>query len=168
MISRQVQALNSMVLLDLPFQRIKGRFFPEPLPSPGTFEAQTVLITGGTAGLGLAAALHFARLGADVIITCRAKPRGEAAKEKIQKAAPEAQVVVIKLDMARYESCVSFVAELKKVRAGQGGIDVALLNAGMLTPRYVRSPEGWWVFRISCRIFDARSIDHATQRCAGN
>lgn len=147
-----------MVLLDLPFQRIKGRFFPEPLPPPGTFEAQTVLITGGTAGLGLAAALHFARLGADVIITCRAKPRGEAAKEKIQKAAPEAQVVVMELDMARYDSCVSFVAELKKVRAGHGGIDIALLNAGMLTPRFVRSPEGWWVFRISCGVFKLVSL----------
>lgn len=140
-----------MVLRDLPFQRIKGRFFPEPLPPPGTFEAQTVLITGGTAGLGLAAALHFAQLGADLIITCRAKSRGDAAKEKIQKAAPKAQVVIMELDMARYDSCVAFVAELKKVRAGQGGIDIALLNAGMLTPRFVRSPEGWWVLRILCR-----------------
>lgn len=132
-----------MVLLDLPFQRIKGRFVPEPLPPPGTFNGQTVLVTGGTAGLGLAAALHFAKLGADVIITCRAKARGEAARVTIQRAAPQAQVMVMELDMARYDSCVAFVAELRKVREGQGGIDVCVLNAGMLTPHFVRSPEGW-------------------------
>lgn len=132
-----------MVLLDLPLQRIKGRFVPEPLPPAGTFKGQTVLITGGTAGLGLAAALHFSQLGADVIITCRAKSRGEVAREVIQKAAPKANVRVMELDMARYSSCVAFVSELKKIREGQGGIDVAMLNAGMLTPRFVRSPEGW-------------------------
>lgn len=132
-----------MVLLDLPFQRIKGRFVPEPLPPPDTFKGQTVLVTGGTAGLGLAAALHFAQLGVDVLITCRAESRGEAAREVIQKATPGADVHVMELDMARYDSCVDFVAELKKIREGQGGIDVAVLNAGMLTPHFVRSPEGW-------------------------
>lgn len=132
-----------MVLLDLPFQRIKGRFVPEPLPPPGNFIGQTVLVTGGTAGLGLAAALHFAKLGADVIITCRAKSRGEAAKAAIQRVAPKAKVMVMELDMARYDSCVAFVSELRKIREGQGGIDVCVLNAGMLTPQFVRSPEGW-------------------------
>lgn len=146
----EVQTLTSMVLLDLPFERIKGRFFSEPLPPPGTFIGQTVLVTDDTAGLGLAAALHFAQLGADVIITCRTKSRGDAAKEKTQNGAPKAQVVVMELDMARHDSCVAFVAELKKIRAGQGGIDVVVLNAGMLTPRFIRSPEGWWVFRILC------------------
>lgn len=131
------------MLLDLPFQRIKGRFVPEPLPPAGTFKGQTALVTGGTTGLGLAAALHFARLGADVIITCRAKPRGEGARLAMQKAVPGANVRVMELDMARYSSCVAFVAELKKIRGRQGGIDIAVLNAGMLTLRYVRSPEGW-------------------------
>lgn len=136
-----MRTLNTM-LLDLPFQRIKGRFIPEPLPPPRTFKGQTAVVIGGTTGLGLAAALHFAQLGADVIITCRAKSRGEAARKTIQKAAP-ANVRVMELDMARYSSCVAFVAELKKIREGQGGIDIAVLNAGMLTLRFVRSPEGW-------------------------
>lgn len=137
-----MRTLKTM-LLDLPFQRIKSRFVPEPLPPTGTFKGQTAVVIGGTTGLGLAAALHFAHLGADVIITCRAKSRGDAARETIQKAAPEAKVRVMELDMARYFSCVAFVAELKSIREGQGGIDIAVLNAGMLPSRFVRSPEGW-------------------------
>ena len=132
-----------MVLLDLPFQRIKGRFFPVPLPPPGTLSGQTVLVTGGTAGLGLAAAMHFAKLGADVVITCRAKPRGDEAKRKIQNAVPGCAVRVMELDMVHYSSCVGFVEELREVRQGEGGIDVAVLNAGILMPHFVRSPEGW-------------------------
>lgn len=137
-----------MTLLDLPPQRIKGRLVPEPLPPPDTFKGQTFLVTGGTSGLGLAAALHFAELGAEVIITCRTKSRGDAAKVKIQKTTPQAHVLVMELDMARYPSCVAFVAELKQARQVQGEIDVAVLNAGMLSPYFVSSPDGWSVPRV--------------------
>lgn len=135
--------LPTMVLLDLPIQRIKGRFFPVPLPPAGTFKGQTVLVTGGTAGLGLAAASHLAKLGADVIITCRTASRGDEAKRKIQTDAPGSDVHVMELDMARYTSCVAFVSELGKIRQGRGGLDVVVLNAGMLTPQFSLSPEGW-------------------------
>lgn len=133
-----------MTRLDVSFQRIKARFVPIPLPAPGTFKGYNVLVTGGTAGLGLEAALHFARLGANVIITCRSKSRGEEARQKIQQAAPESDVRVMELDMARYSSCVSFVAELRKSQ-GESPIDVAVLNAGTLTPHFVLSSEGWSV-----------------------
>lgn len=131
-----------MTRLDLSFQRIKARLVPIPLPPPAIFKGYTVLVTGGTAGLGLEAALHFVRLGADLIITCRSRSRGDEAKQRILKAAPEPNIRVMELDMARYSSCVSFVAELRKVQ-GKKPIDIAVLNAGMLTPHFVLSPEGW-------------------------
>ncbi|KAL1869636.1 hypothetical protein Daus18300_005491 [Diaporthe australafricana] len=151
-----------MALLDLPPQRIKVRFVPEPLPPPDTFKRQTFLVTGGTSGLGLAAALHFAALGVDVIITSRTKSRGDAANETIHKAAPQSRVLVIELDMARTSSCVAFVAELKKVRQGKGGVDVAVLNAGMLSPHLVSSPEGWSVPRQSSRCSNYASNSNIT------
>lgn len=131
-----------MTRLDLSFERIKARFVPIPLPPRGTFKGCNALVTGGTAGLGLEAALHFARLGADLIITCRSRSRGDDAKQKIQKEAPESKVRVMELDMVRYSSCVDFVEELKRLQ-DQRSIDVAVLNAGMLTPHFVLSPEGW-------------------------
>ena len=46
---------------------------------------QNIVITGGTAGLGLASAVALASKGAKVIITARSKDKGEAAVENIRK-----------------------------------------------------------------------------------
>lgn len=132
-----------MTIMYFPWARIKGRFIGIPLPPSGTFEGQTILVTGGSSGIGLASALHFAKLGANVIITSRSTPRGEAAKALIQKAAPTVRVTYMELNMAKYSSCVDFVAELKKSLEGFGGLDVAVLNAGGINPVYATSPEGW-------------------------
>jgi NAD(P)-dependent dehydrogenase (short-subunit alcohol dehydrogenase family) len=134
------------MLLHVSPRRILGRFFPEPLPSAGLFDGQTVLVTGGTTGLGLAAAIHFASLGAEVIITCRNASRGEVARQKIEYTAHitgKGKVTVMGLDMSRYATCVAFVDELKNSRAGQGRLDVAVLNAGSINPQFEESPEGW-------------------------
>ncbi|KAH8805422.1 putative short chain dehydrogenase/ reductase [Xylogone sp. PMI_703] len=128
------------------FRRIRDKFIPEPLPPADTFQDQTVLITGGTSGLGLVSAIHFANLGADVIITCRNASRGELAKDSIERATRikgRSKVQIMELDMSRYSSCVEFVEELKGFRKGKGGLDVVILNAGIMTTEFVESPEGW-------------------------
>ncbi|KAI9692845.1 MAG: hypothetical protein M1822_004839 [Bathelium mastoideum] len=134
-----------MLLYALP-RHFLGRFFPEPLPPARSFEDQKVLVTGGTVGLGLAAAIHFATLGAEVIISCRNVARGETAKLNIEEAAQitgKGKVTAMELDMSRYASCVAFVNELKKLYAGQRGLDVVVLNAGSINPKFMKSPEGW-------------------------
>lgn len=49
-------------------------------------EDQTILITGGNSGIGKAAAVQLARLGATVIIACRSAERGAKARDEICKA----------------------------------------------------------------------------------
>ena len=68
------------MLLDAPLQRVVGRFMPAPLLPPESFDRQTVLIVDATTDIGLAAAVHFAALGANVIITSHVASRGDAAK----------------------------------------------------------------------------------------
>ncbi|KAI9146980.1 putative GMC oxidoreductase [Paramyrothecium foliicola] len=129
--------------------RLRAKFFPDPLPPAGAFEGQTVLITGGTTGLGLAAAIHFAALGAHIIITCRNAARGEAARATIKSATgirDEQTVEVMQLDMNHYSSCYDFVERLKERQAPNGrhnGVDCVVLNAGCFNSQYVISPEGW-------------------------
>lgn len=122
------------------------KWFPIPLPDSDTFKGHVVVVTGATSGLGLAAAVHFVNLGASqVIITGRSVSKAEVAKDKIEAAAgPKAhgKVQFMKLDMNRYSSIIAFVTDLKQVRAGKGGVDYVVLNAGLGAPEFRLSPEG--------------------------
>ncbi|KAI0885302.1 NAD(P)-binding protein [Annulohypoxylon maeteangense] len=123
------------------------KWFHIPLPPPDSFKDQSVLVTGGTAGLGLAAAVHFVNLGAtDVIITSRDSARSQAAIATIErdtKGRSKGRVRVMDLDMSRYASVVTFAEEARKIRQGKGGIDTVVLNAGLSTIAPTLSEEGW-------------------------
>ncbi|XDG03389.1 hypothetical protein ABKA04_003004 [Annulohypoxylon sp. FPYF3050] len=123
------------------------KWFPIPLPPPDAFKDQVVLVTGGTAGLGLAAAVHFINLGAaEVIITSRDSARSKTALETIERETggrSKGRIRVMDLDMSRYASVVAFAEEAKKIRQGKGGIDTVVLNAGLSTIEFTRGEEGW-------------------------
>lgn len=134
------------MLIDAPLQRVVGRFVPAPLPPARTFGGQTVLIVGATAGIGLAAAVHFATLGANVIITSRVASRGDAAKRHIEEAAGpsyKGDISCLELDLERYNSCTSFMAKLKSSLPDPAALDVAILNGGIVNSHWEESAEGW-------------------------
>ncbi|CAI6290692.1 unnamed protein product [Periconia digitata] len=128
------------------FQRLVGRFVPASLPPSGTFDGQTVLIAGASSGIGLAAAVHFATLGASVIITSRVASRGDAAKRHIEQAAGSSykgQVTCLELDLESYASCTSFMGKLKTLMPDPAKLDVAILNGGMVNSHWEQSEAGW-------------------------
>ncbi|KAI0198160.1 hypothetical protein F4808DRAFT_265218 [Astrocystis sublimbata] len=135
-----------MYLLDAPLQRIVGRFVPASLPPTSTFDNQTVLLVGATSGIGLAAAVHFATLGARVIITYRSASRGDVAKQQIEEAVGpnrKGDVSCLELDLERYESCTNFMAALKTVLPDPAALDVVVMNGGMVNSHWEESAEGW-------------------------
>ena len=79
--------------------------------------AQTALITGGTAGIGLACARLMAREGASVIITGRDEQRGKEAAAGI-----DGDVRFIQVDLSDIESVKSLVQQA-------GNVDILVNNA---------------------------------------
>ena len=73
---------------------------------------KTVIITGATAGIGRAAALQLASLGADVVVTGRDAERGRATQEALRAAgSPRARFV--RADHSTLEGNLALAAEIK-------------------------------------------------------
>lgn len=90
------------------------------------FESKVVLVTGGTSGLGLDAALAFAREGAKVILSGRRSEAGEEAVVMIREAEGEAHF--IRADVSQTSDVETMVNVcLEKY----GRLDCAFNNAGI-------------------------------------
>ncbi len=85
-------------------------------------KGKTILITGGSAGIGLEAAKQFVTEGAKVIITGRDQQKLDLAK----KTHPS--ITTIKSDVSRKEAAEALYNEIEQL----GGIDILYNNAGIM------------------------------------
>jgi NAD(P)-dependent dehydrogenase (short-subunit alcohol dehydrogenase family) len=114
-------------------------FFKLPYPT-WNFGGQTVVITGSNTGLGLEAARHIVRLGADkVILAVRTVSKGETAAEDIIRStqAKKSVVEVWPLDLSDYESVKAFGARLQTLDR----LDAFIQNAGVLSEQFTLSKQ---------------------------
>jgi retinol dehydrogenase-14 len=74
----------------------------------------TVLVTGGTGGIGLATATGLAGLGARVGIVGRSITRGAAAADAVRRRAPSAQVDVFEADLSAQAEVRRLAAESRR------------------------------------------------------
>ncbi|KAM5445007.1 hypothetical protein MferCBS31731_000466 [Microsporum ferrugineum] len=125
---------------------IQGRLFPPANPT-ASLEGKTVLLTGGTSGLGLEAAIKYIDLGvSSLIIGCRNAERGNEAKKVIEKRTKrdgntaDFNIQIWALDMASYQSVISFA---EKINDEIPRLDIALLNAGVMHRKYTLTKDGW-------------------------
>ncbi len=92
-------------------------------------QGKTVVITGGTSGIGQVAAETLAKMGARVVLVARSANRGGAAISRLREIAPDANHSVYYGDLSR-------LAEIrrvgKEIAAAETRIDVLLNNAGAM------------------------------------
>ena len=103
----------------------------------GTVGGKVVLVTGGSSGIGLAAACRFAEAGAITVICGRGEDKLAAAvKEITAQAGAGAQVFSYPVDIADEASCAEFV---KTLEAQHGGVDFLINNAGRSIRRAIEA-----------------------------
>jgi NAD(P)-dependent dehydrogenase (short-subunit alcohol dehydrogenase family) len=91
-----------------------------------TFAGKVALVTGGTRGLGLAAAHAFVRRGARVVITARSHDQGQQAAEELRRAGGDVRFIPGDLaDPATPEALV------RETVTTFGRLDFAYNNAGV-------------------------------------
>jgi NAD(P)-dependent dehydrogenase (short-subunit alcohol dehydrogenase family) len=96
------------------------------------------IVTGANSGLGLVTARELARKGALVVLACRNLDKGRAALAECAATATPAELE--ELDLASLASVRSFA---ERFRAGHGGLDLLINNAGVMAPPRKRTADGF-------------------------
>ena len=97
---------------------------------------KSVVITGGSSGLGLALAKNFAKQGAKVALIARNEQKLMDAKADILKCSAninEASVLTFSVDLSKDESTQQVVDE---IASKFSGVDILVNSAGILSEGY--------------------------------
>jgi NAD(P)-dependent dehydrogenase (short-subunit alcohol dehydrogenase family) len=101
---------------------------------------RTVLVTGATSGLGLAAAVALAGAGARVLLAARDPERGEAALQQVLRDGGPG-VELVELDLADLASVRRAAADVRE-RTGDA-LHVLMNNAGVMATPPRRTVDGF-------------------------
>lgn len=95
-------------------------------------QGKVVVLTGGTSGIGQAAALRLAQMGARLVLVARDASRAKATLKRLRTVSPAAAHTAHLADL-------SLVSETKRVAreiaAAEPRIDVLINNAGLICAR---------------------------------
>lgn len=98
-----------------------------------------VLLTGGTSGIGRAAARQLAERGATVLVTGRRRRKGEAVLDEIRAAHPDGAGEFYPVDFADLGGVRQLAADVK---ADYDRLDVLVNNAGTGEPERTLTEDG--------------------------
>lgn len=108
----------------------------------------TVLITGGTSGIGLATARLFAQHGHAVVITARDAARAESVVANIRVQTGNGQVRWLWGDFSTIAGCQALVKEIQREVPD---LQVLINNAGVFMTEKVLNPNGFETnFMVNC------------------
>jgi NAD(P)-dependent dehydrogenase (short-subunit alcohol dehydrogenase family) len=100
---------------------------------------KTVLVTGASSGIGLAASRHLAALGAELIMVARDPVRGAAARDEVAAVALGPQPVFLAADLSSQQA-IHLLADQLHTRYER--LDVLINNAGTACRRRELTVDG--------------------------
>jgi len=104
-------------------------------------QGKVVVLTGGTSGIGEAAAVKLAKMGARLVLVARDESRAEATLKRLQLVSP-----THKTSHTAHLADLSLAAETRRVAgeiaAAEQRIDVLINNAGLICARRQLTSEG--------------------------
>jgi NAD(P)-dependent dehydrogenase (short-subunit alcohol dehydrogenase family) len=103
----------------------------------GRVSGRVVLITGGSSGIGLAAAMKIARAGAITLIVARDAER--LAQTKAQAAKDGVELITYAADITDPQQCDELI---HKVAEDHGGVEILINNAGHSIRRSIEMSIG--------------------------
>jgi NAD(P)-dependent dehydrogenase (short-subunit alcohol dehydrogenase family) len=102
-------------------------------------KGKRAVVTGSTAGIGLAAARALAEAGALVTVNGRTAERVEAAVRTLEREVPGARVAGVAADLGRAEGCAVLARQVPEV-------DILVNNVGIFEPKpFEEIPDQDWI-----------------------
>ncbi|CAN4077508.1 unnamed protein product [Withania somnifera] len=99
----------------------------------------TAIITGATSGIGAETARVLAKRGAKLILPARSIKAAEETKARILAESPEAEIIVMALDLSSLSSVRKFVAEFEYLNFP---LNLLINNAGKFAHQHAISEDG--------------------------
>jgi NAD(P)-dependent dehydrogenase (short-subunit alcohol dehydrogenase family) len=107
-------------------------------------QGKVVVLTGGTSGIGEAAALKLASMGARLVLVARDASRAEATLERLRKTSPRtAQAIPHTVHLADLSLVAETLRVGQEIAAAEPRIDVLINNAGLICARRQGTAEGY-------------------------
>jgi NAD(P)-dependent dehydrogenase (short-subunit alcohol dehydrogenase family) len=112
----------------------------EGISDKTTMKDKVVLVTGANSGIGRAASLALAKMGATIVMVARNKEKGEAAKSEIIRQSQNSSVDLLLADLSSLESVRHLTTEFRKKYSE---LHVLINNAGLFNQRRYVTIDGY-------------------------
>lgn len=97
------------------------------------------LITGANSGIGKATALGLAKMGAELVMICRDREKGEAAQKEIIAQSRNNNIELMLADMSSQDSIRSLASDFQKTHEK---LELLINNAGVYLTKRLTTPDG--------------------------